>query len=201
MSVNKETQEAALELISSFIPGARGRKPANLPALTDSGGRALPRYLVEKVIGTRRENGALKLKRLTNRHLKLIGAHLEGLSLEQIAHANHLTIATVSRVLNDPLAQAMLKRVYTSREGEIQALGGKAVDVVRRGLDKEQPIGVQLRAVDRYTKLRETMLPKDKLSDTAEDVIARMLERGNIIGENIQINIGGKSDAASNGSR
>jgi len=190
--MNSDKANAALDMIESFMPNVRGRRPNDLPKLTDANGRMLPRYLVEKAIGKRRENGALKLSRLTNRHMKIIGAHLHGLSLEQIAMEQSVSVATVSRVLNDPLAVALLRKVYGHREDEIQALGGKAVDVVRRALDKDQPMSTQLRAVDRYAKLRETMLPKDKANESAEDVIARMLARGNIIGENIQINFGDK---------
>lgn len=177
-------------MIQSFMPNSRGRRPVDLPQLVDANGRLLPRYLIEKITGVRRETGALKLKRLTNRHMKIIGMHLEGMSLEQIAMNARVSIPTVSRVLNDPLATAILQKIYKGREEEIKALTGKAIDVVRKGMDGEQPMGVRLRAVDRLAKLRETVLPKDKGAESAEDVIARMLERTTIIGENVQINVG-----------
>ena len=86
----------------------------------------------------------MKLKRLTHRHLSIIGMHLEGHSLEVIASNMNCTLNTVSRVLNDPLAQGILKRVYEDRKGEVHALGGKAIAAVREGLDDRQPIGTRL---------------------------------------------------------
>jgi hypothetical protein len=151
--------------------------------------------LVEKVVGARRENGALKLKRLTARHLRIIGAHLSGLSIEQVAAEQRVTISTVSRVLNDPLAKTLLDRVYKSREEELHALAGQAVAAVRDGLDKGQGVTTRLRAVKTYAQLREVLLPKGVVQESAEDVIQRMLAKGTIINGdvNVQVNNGVQS--------
>jgi hypothetical protein len=187
-----KANERALELISNFMPGQPGRKAAEVPTVLDQNGQALPRYLVEKINGQRRENGAMKLRRLTARHYRIIGMHLEGLSLERIARECLVTVSTASRIINDPLAQDIIKKVFSNREGEIQSLGGKALDAVRAGLDEGQTVGVRLKAVGAYTKMREAMLPKDKGSESAEDVIARILGNAKIIGtQNVQVNIGG----------
>jgi len=180
-----------LEVLQTFDRGRRGRKPANLPRIRDDNGSLLPRYLVEKATGQRRANGAMKLKSLRTRHYAIIAKHLEGKSLEQVAIECRVSINTVSRVLNDPLAQTVLKRVYVGREGEIHALSGKAIQAVRDGLSADA-IGTRLRAVDKYAKLREVMTT-EKSDESAEDVIARMLRNATIIGENIQINVGQKS--------
>ena len=183
------------DIISSFIPGQRGRKPANLPVIYNANGEVVPRYLTEKMLGMRRMNGAMKLQRLTHRHLKIIGMHLEGHSLEMIAMNMPCSINTVSRVLNDPLSQVILKRTYEDRKGEVQALGGKAIAAVREGLDERHPVGTRLRAVDRFAKIRQTMLGEDAGEDSAEDVIARMLSRMNVAGDvNIQVNVDGKKE-------
>ena len=190
MSEGERESFMSLEsMMQNFVPGQRGRKPAPaLPVIRDSDGNVIPRYLTEKHLGVRRENGAMKLKKLTNRHLKIVGMHLEGASVEMIASNCNCTISTVSRILNDPLAQQILKRVYSDREGEVQALGGKALQAVRDGLDKQQPINTRLRAVSSYAKVREVMMPKDKGSESAEDVIARMLAAVQINGGNVQMN-------------
>jgi hypothetical protein len=184
-----EVNQRAIELIHSFVPGQVGRRPANLPALTDADGRLLPKYLVEKITGVRRETGSLKLKRLTTRHMKMIGMRLEGLPLEQIAMQMSCTVATASRVLNDPLARNLLQRIYSDREDQLKALAGPATEAVRAALAKDQPMGVRLRGVDRYTKMREVMLPKDAANETAEDVIQRILNSTNFINSNVQINV------------
>jgi hypothetical protein len=186
-----KANERALELISSFMPGQPGRKAASTPVVLDQNGKSLPRYLVEKLNGTRRENGAMKLKRLTARHYRIIGLHVEGKSLEQISRDCLITVSTASRILNDPLAQEIIKRMYSHRENEIQALGGQALEAVRDSLDKGQNVGTRLRGVAAYAKIRETMMPKDKGQESAEDVIARMLGSNLIVGNNVQVNIGG----------
>lgn len=175
----------------TYTQGLRGRRPFNMPVLRDTNNKPLPRYVSEKALGIRRENGAMKLKSLRHKHLCIIGMHLQGMSLEGVALRMRCTVSTVSRILNDPLAQAILKRIYTDRQSEVEALGGKAVDVVRQALIGDHTINTKLRAVDKYAKIREVMLDKGRGSETAEDVIARMLAGGNIVGEqNVQINIG-----------
>lgn len=186
-----DANRRALELLSSFVPGQTGRKAADKPVVLDSNGKTLPRYLVEKLSGARRENGAMKLKRLTARHYRIIGMHLEGRSLEHIARDCLITMSTASRILNDPLAQAIIGKTLVHREAEIQALGGKAVAAVRAALGDDQTVGVRLKGVNALAKLHETLMPKDKGQESAEDVIARMLSHGAIIGTNIQVNIGG----------
>lgn len=170
--------------------GRRGRKPIDLPTIPAPGGGNLARYAIEKLTGLRRENGAMKLKRLTHRHYRIIGLHLEGNSLEQISSSMHITFTTISRVLNDPLAQSILKRVYGHREEEIEALTGKAIDATRSAITGDHPIGMKLRGVDRLIKIREVMLSKDKGRESAEDVIARMLRGATFINSQVQINAG-----------
>lgn len=162
----------------------RGRKPSALAVLPSN-----QRYLTEKRIGMRRENGAMKLKRLTARHYGIIGRHLEGKSLEQICQECHVTISTASRILNDPLAKGLLAKVYGHREQEIHALAGQALQATRDALDPGKDIGTRLRGVDKFVKIRETMIDKEKSRETAEDVVASILEKAQINGTvNIQVN-------------
>lgn len=162
----------------------RGRKPSALAVLPPN-----QRYLAEKRAGIRRENGALKLTRLTARHYKIIGLHLEGKGLEEICKLCHVTVSTASRILNDPLAKTLLAKVYGHREQEIHALAGQAIEATRAALDPGKDIGTRLRGVDKFVKIRETMIDKEKGRETAEDVVASILERAQINGTvNIQVN-------------
>lgn len=172
--------------------GKRGRKAAApLPKLFDpSSGKLLDQYSSEKRLGIRRETGAQKLKKLTFRHRKIIAFHIQGFSGEQIAFYMNCTNLTVSRVLNDPLAQAYIAAAAKDREEELKALMGSAVNVVREGLTKDGlDINTRLKAVDRYSKLRATIDNKEA-KESAEDVIAKMLERAKTIQFNQQVNIG-----------
>ena len=171
--------------------GPVGRKPTALAYLTRP-----DRYLAEKRAGIRRENGAMKLTRLTHRHYKIIGLHLEGKSLEEISNTLHISFSTISRVLNDPLSQGILKRVYSHREEEIHSLAGKAIEATREALTGDHPIGVKLRGVDRFVKIREVMVNKEQGRESAEDVIARILSNAKFINSNVQINVGETSASA-----
>jgi len=151
-----------------------------------------PTYETEKRQGLRRANGARKLKKLSNRHLRIISLHLEGKSGEEIGVLLGCTIITVSRILNDPMAKEILGVIYKDRQGEIDALAGAAIDVVRGALLND---GVttreRLSAVDRFTKLKDTIGKEEDTAKTAEDVVAAIFENSEIAGDaNVQINIG-----------
>lgn len=179
------TEPRVAAAIAEVSGGAtRGRKPGPLATLPRTN-----RYLAEKRSGVRRENGALKLSKLTARHYKIIGCHLEGKSLEQICQECHVTISTASRVLNDPLAKSLLAKVYGHREQEIHALAGKALEATRDALGTDKDIGTRLRGVSAFVKVREVMVDKEKGKETAEDVVAKILEKAHIQGDvNIQVN-------------
>lgn len=145
------------------------------------------RYEAEKRQGLRRKNGARKLKKLSNRHLKILRMHLEGKSGEEIAANMNVTFITVSRVLNDPLAKELIATVYKDRQGEIDALAGKAIDAVRQGLDSNNT-REKLTAVGSFTKLKDVIGKEETSAKTAEDVVAEIFKRSNV--ENLQINIG-----------
>lgn len=172
--------------------GKRGRKPAApLPKLFDPAtGRLLDQYTREKRLGIRRDTGASKLKRLTFRHRKIIALHIQGFSGEQIAFYMNCTDASVSRILNDPLAREYIDAAAKDRESEIKALMGQAVNVVRDGLTKEGlDINTRLKAVDRYAKLRQS-IDANNAPASAEDVIAKMLERINTLQITQSVNVG-----------
>lgn len=173
--------------------GNHFHKAKDLPQLRDESGTPLTRYAIEKAIGKRRENGASKLKRLTNRHYNILALHLAGKSLEDICSLLRVSYTTVSRVVNDPMAQSVLKRVYNHREEEIHALAGKAIAVTRAAMN-DDAMGTRLKGVDRFLKIRETMLGKDDGRESAEDVVTRILENAKIMGNvNIQVNNGATS--------
>lgn len=151
-----------------------------------------PTYAQEKNIGLRRANGARKLKKLSGRHLEIISHHLQGKSGEEIGILMGCTIITVSRVLNDPLSVDLLSVIYKDRQGEIDALAGAAIDVVRGALIND---GVSTRerlaAVDKFTKLKDTIGKETSTAKTAEDVVAEIFKGLSIGGDaQVQFNIG-----------
>ncbi len=171
-----------------------GRKAAQLPAMFDETGQVLPRYEVEKRVGIRRADGSRNLRRLSARHIRIIAKHLRGDSSESVAASIGCTVVTISRVLHDPLSERLIETVFKARQKEIDALAGEAIDAVRTGLRKKGDTRTRLTAVDKYVKLQEVLNKDSAGPETAEDVIARMLERANILitGSNVQIVHGDK---------
>lgn len=157
-----------------------------LPSPLDEFDRPLTRYEKQKIIGVRRENGALKLKRLSNKHYKIIAMHLQGWSGGAIAVQLNCSQITISRILNDPLTREILTQAAEDTKGEIEALIPKAVNVVRAGLNSNS-LTNQFRAVDKLEKLKN-MTDSAPVEQTAEDLVQDLLSRG--INFNITVNQG-----------
>lgn len=164
-------------------------------------GRAVTPYQREKTLGIRRENGAAKLKKLNSKHMTMISMHLAGARNSEIADHFGCTQSRVSLVLTDPLAKEVIARALDAKKMELDALAGTAIDAVREGL-RDGGMNTKLRAVNVYSKLRDSLTDKDKGTVTAEDVIARMLDtvasKGfhytRIEGQNVQVNTGDRHD-------
>jgi len=115
--------------------------------------------------------------------------HLEGKSGETIALAIGCTFITVSRILNDPLAVDLLSVIYKDRQGEIDALAGKAIAAVRDGLEPHLDMRTRLGAVDKFTKLKDIIGKEATPAKTAEDIIQEIF-KNHVKIENMQVNIG-----------
>lgn len=174
---------------ATTLPDSHRRAQRGHPLRNPVNGYTHFEYEREKRQGLRRTNGARKLKRLSSRHLDIISKHLAGWSGEQIASSLNCTFVTVSRVLNDPLAKEYLSSVYETRRKEIDALAGDAIDAVRLGLQSESN-RERLAAVDKFTKLKDSIGTDEDDNLTAEDVIQRIFAgKGNLIETmNVQIN-------------
>jgi hypothetical protein len=164
--------------------GQRGRKRMQLPAISLGNG-IMRRYEAEKIYGIRRSNGSRKLQRISNRHYEIILRHLSGESGEQIHNAMGLSISTISRVLNDPLCQAIIRQSYKDRQAELDALAGLAIGGVRDALTKGST-SEKLAAVDKYTKLKTTIASDSNPMESAEDFARAIVKNA----QNVQINIG-----------
>jgi hypothetical protein len=160
----------------------------------DPSEQALTLYESEKRTGIRRANGARKLKKLSNRHLAMISMHVEGIRGEDIAKRMHVRGVTVSRVLNDPLVKIIISRIFSDRQLELDALAGKAINAVREGMDDKVSIRERLTAVDKYTKLKDSIGAEVSSVESAEDVVERIFKGVSIKDSHIQVNVGTKDD-------
>lgn len=161
-----------------------GRRKHRIPAISLGAG-LVSRYEAEKIYGMRRENGALKLKKLTRKHYEIIARHLAGQSGERIHNEMNLSVVTISRVLNDPLAQQVIKRSYKDRQSELDALAGMAIGAVRDTLTVGST-SEKLAAVDKFTKLKQAIAPETNPAESAEDFAKAIITNA----QNVQINIG-----------
>ena len=141
-------------------------------------------YEIEKASGERNNQGTKRLKKLSQRHIEIIDLHTRGYKMVDIAKTVGVTRFNVSNVLNDPLAQDVIKKAHQQVENEFDALYGRVVDTIRDGLEKEIGLDTRLRAVDRYAKMKQVNGDQGKGPETAEDVVDRILQL------NIQVNAG-----------
>ena len=113
-------------------------------------------YHRDKLIGRRMPNGALRLKKLSARHMTMIALHLTGkFKAGYIAEYIGCRAITVYRVLNDPLAQKVINDFHSGVMLDLKALAPLTVDAIRDGLE-DKDLDVRLRAVDRFDKLTKT---------------------------------------------
>ncbi len=139
------------ELATGYDPAAAAAKYAS----RDEASRVVE-YERDKLIGKRLPSGALRLKKLSARHMTMIALHLTGkFKAGHIAEHIGCRAITVYRVLNDPLAQKVINDFHSGVMLDLKALAPLAVEAVRDGLTDEDP-DVKLRAVDRFDKLTKT---------------------------------------------
>lgn len=133
-------------------------------------------YRFEKIIGRRLKTGAFPLKRLGTVHKNVIALHLRSLSNRDIALITGLNESTISRILNDPLAQEVIQLYLSGIDQELQGLAPMAVDALRSGLSS-QDTDTQLKAADKFFKATGRYAKAEKGGESAEDVLARALAR------------------------
>lgn len=147
-----------LEKVENYVPGA-------LDVIEQP---AISAYDAEKMIGKRRENGALKLKRLKTKHREVIALHILGKSLKEISLETGFSFAWISTIINDPLSQELITEIYLSAESELKSLMPQVLDVIRASLNNVD-IKVRLSGVDRYAKLirnKESIVIEDNSTNT-----------------------------------
>lgn len=132
----------------------------------------LSKYEQEKLDGTRRLTGAIKLKELSGKHLRAINMHMAGAKGREIASTLDMTEGWVSIVLNDPLAQAEIHARFVDADNEMFA---KATGVLDRSMDSEDP-AIALRSAEMVWRSRGKFDKREPVRTSAEDVVQRMLE-------------------------
>ena len=119
--------------------------------------KELQKLDVEKrqMLGRTGVNGTPKLRKLTQRHIRIISMHLTGnYKGVEIAEKVGCTVTRVYQVLNDPLAKKIIDDFQVGQIADMEELMPKVVDAVRDGpVSGDQR--VRLSAVDRYAKMTQ----------------------------------------------
>ena len=110
------------------------------------------KYKYEKFIGTRRLDGALKLKELQPEHKQFVTAFLKGIKGVEIADHFGVAAITVYRVLADPLISSLIDEFDEGFKSEFRRLFPLVSDAIRDGLNNSD-IELRLKAADRYVKV------------------------------------------------
>jgi len=168
--------------------------PETLPGVAREARRAdsgysPEQYQREKRDGTRLPSGAMRIKRLKGRHLRIITLHMSGKSNKDIALELHCSETWVAVILSHPLSLEYKKRLLTRQENEFDALFGKSVGVLRESLDNNDP-ALRLRAVDLIFRGQGRFKGnEDKSKLTAEDIVGKMLEMAQATGQVQEVSI------------
>ncbi len=110
------------------------------------------KYKVDKMLGKRRTDGALKLKKLLPLHQQIVSCYINGMKGVEIAEQFDVAAITVYRILADPLAQSFISEFDTAFKDEFQRMFPLVADAVRDGLESTA-LPVRLKAVDRWAKI------------------------------------------------
>lgn len=110
------------------------------------------RYQYEKVQGLRKSCGTLKLQDLTPLHHQIIAEHLMGIPHVNIALKMEVSMATVHRVVNDPIFAKMVNEFKSGFTAELEAMFPLVIEAIRSGLESTT-IADKLAAARQWTSL------------------------------------------------
>lgn len=111
--------------------------------------------------------------RLTER--RILGLHCQAVPNAEIARALSIPPSRVSRVINNPMSQDYLGRIYRDYEHELKALFPLVVRGLRMNLVSSDP-KVRSSAMDLFAKFTGRYKDTATPDQTAEDVIRRIME-------------------------
>lgn len=135
-----------------------------------------------------------ELKKLSQKHKTIIALHSQGVCRYDVGAIAGCTPEYVSMVVAQPLAKAYLQQLEEYMDSRLRSLYSKSVDAIDKGLENDDP-DVALKAARLQMEAAGKLKPKESEAKTAEDVVAAILSKANlIVAQNVQINQG-----ASNG--
>ena len=137
------------------------------------------------------------LKKLSQKHKNIIALHAQAASREDIGNIVGCTPEYVSMVVAQPLAQEYLKGVNKYQDQRLEAMYGKTVDTIFKGMDGKAT-DAQLKAARLHLEATGRLKGKDDDKQSAEDVVAALLKHASVVAiGNVQINQSGENHESS----
>lgn len=120
-------------------------------------------------------------KRLAGEHLCFLEMHMAGYTNKEIAEKYDCTPQTVCNIITSDLGKEFIAERRAGMDEEFYGLYRKVISAVDDGLSAED-VAVRLTAADKWLKAHGRYAPKDRAATnvTAEDIVQRLLEKGEI---------------------
>ncbi len=114
-------------------------------------------------------------KPLTELQRQMVALHLNGHANTEIAYMLDCNPAYIGKVLRKPAVRELLSEIAELQKLELAALMVPAIDAIRRNLNSSNA-SAALKAADMVMQTQGAYGNKAERADTAEDVMARLLE-------------------------
>ena len=124
--------------------------------------------------------------KLSAKQIVMLEYHLAGHMHREIGKIFGYSEVQVGQIVRSELAQEYMRGRIDDLNGEFQGLFRKVIDVIDENLDNEDP-EVALKAADKWLRAHGRYAPKKDANAavTAEDVIAKLLEKRGDVTVNI----------------
>jgi hypothetical protein len=137
-----------------------------------------------------REKPRWQPRRLSPRHKEIIALKHSGLSRDIIAGHCKCTPMLVTLITECELGQSELSRLSKEIDDKMRGLYSNAVDALEDALDSSSLTQHRLKAAELVLEANGKKSHAVNPSDTAEDVVRRIMSNAAIIAQNVQINMG-----------
>jgi len=118
------------------------------------------KYHIEKVLGKRRKNGMVNLKKLKPKHLKMIACYVSGMSINDIAEQFDVSQVCVQQTITDPLAAQYIDDFSERHKNEFNSMFPLVNNTIRGALESDL-LTNQLKGVDRWGRLHKIVNGND----------------------------------------
>jgi len=118
---------------------------------------------------------AKELRKLSSKHELVLMLHMNSIPPGEIAEITGYNRNHVTWITRQPISKAVIKARYEELDDEFKSLYYSAIEAIRDGLTSAN-IETKLKAADKYLRAHGKYGTVAEASETAEDVVKRILE-------------------------